>query len=160
MKCLFCSLKRENLLYEDELIRVIFDEYLVNRGYVFVVLRRYIEVWEELDEKEKIVLMQGVDFFMKVLKQILNFDGFNVGINFGEVVGQIVFYIYIYVILRWKGDCNRLRGGVRKVVLDIEDENLIMKECWEKNRLGREEVEFLRKVFFSFLGEGIQFCFF
>ncbi|BAD85828.1 probable bis(5'-adenosyl)-triphosphatase, HIT family [Thermococcus kodakarensis KOD1] len=154
MKCPFCSPKRENLLYEDELIRVILDEYPANRGHVLVVPRRHIEAWEELDEKEKIALMQGVDLSMKALKQTLNPDGFNVGINLGEAAGQTVSHIHIHVIPRWKGDCNRPRGGVRKAVLDIEDENLTMKERWEKNRLGREEVESLRKAFLSLLGEG------
>lgn len=153
MKCPFCSPKRENLLHEDELIRVILDGYPANRGHVLVTPRRHVEAWEELDEKEKIALMQGVDLSMKVLKQALNPDGFNVGINLGEAAGQTVSHIHIHVIPRWKGDCNRPRGGVRKAVLDIEDENLNRKERWEKNRLGREEVESLRKAFLSLLGE-------
>ncbi|HDZ35937.1 MAG TPA: HIT family protein, partial [Thermococcus sp.] len=39
------------------------------------------------------------------------------------------------------------RGGVRKAVLDVEDENLSMKERWEKNRLREEEIAMLREAF-------------
>ncbi len=55
MGCPFCSPKRENLLYEDELIRVILDEYPANRGGHVLVIppRRHVETWEELDEKRK-----------------------------------------------------------------------------------------------------------
>ncbi len=99
--------------------------------------------------------MQGVDLSMKALKQALNPDGFNVGINLGQAAGQTVPpHIHIHVIPRWKGDCNRPRGGVRKAVLDIEDENLNRKERWEKNRLGKDEVDSLRRAFLSLLGEG------
>lgn len=155
MDCPFCSPKRENLLYEDKLIRIILDGYPANRGHVLVIPRRHVETWEELDEKEKTALIRGgVDLSMKTLKKAMNPDGFNVGINLGEAAGQTVPHIHIHVIPRWKGDCNRPRGGVRKAVLDIEDENLTMKERWKKNRLGgREEVESLRKALLSLLGE-------
>jgi hypothetical protein len=51
------------------------------------------------------------------------------------------------VIPSWEGDCAHPRGGVRKAVLDLEDENLSLKARWERNRLSGEEIEMLREVF-------------
>lgn len=151
MKCPFCNPEPENLLYEDKLIKILLDGYPASRGHVLVVPRRHVETWEELENNEKEALIRGVDLAMKTLRKTLHPDGFNVGINIGEAAGQTVRHLHIHVIPRWKGDCNRPRGGVRKAVLDVEDENLSMRERWEKNRLGREKVESLKGAFFSLL---------
>lgn len=43
MECPFCTPREENLLYEDELVRVLVDSYPANRGHLLVVPRRHVE---------------------------------------------------------------------------------------------------------------------
>jgi len=43
-------------------------------------------------------------------------EGFNIGINDGEVAGQSVFHCHIHLIPRRKGDVEKPRGGVRHVI--------------------------------------------
>jgi ATP adenylyltransferase len=147
MECPFCRPGERNLLYEDNLVRILLDSYPANRGHLLVVPRRHVESWWELREEEKGALLRGVELAMEALKMALKPDGFNVGVNLGEAAGQTVRHIHIHVIPRWNGDCNHPRGGVRKAVLDIEDENLSMKERWIRNRLRNEELEELRRSF-------------
>ncbi|MBO8174106.1 MAG: HIT family protein [Thermococcus sp.] len=147
MKCPFCNANPEVLLYEDDLIRILIDSYPANRGHLLVVPRRHVEKWEKLSFEEKVALLRGIELAIEKLKQTLNPDGFNVGINLGKAAGQTVPHLHIHVIPRYEGDTNFPRGGVRKAVLDIEDENLELKERWIRNRMSEEEIEKLRQAF-------------
>ncbi|AFL94878.1 hypothetical protein CL1_0673 [Thermococcus cleftensis] len=147
MECPFCSARPGTILYEDELIRILLDSYPASRGHLLVVPRRHVESWWELSEEEKVALIRGMELAMEKLAQVLKPDGFNVGINLGRAAGQTVPHLHLHVIPRREGDCAHPRGGVRKAVLDLEDENLSLKERWVKNRLSGEEVERLREAF-------------
>lgn len=147
MDCPFCNPREELILYEDGLIRILIDSYPANRGHLLVVPRRHVERWEDLTEEEKATLVRGIDLAIERLKKALKPDAFNIGINLGRAAGQTVPHLHMHVIPRWEGDCRHPRGGVRKAVLDLEDENLSLKERWEKNRMSGEEVKRLRKAF-------------
>jgi diadenosine tetraphosphate (Ap4A) HIT family hydrolase len=43
-------------------------------------------------------------------------DGFNIGINWGEAAGQTVPYPHVHLIPRRKGDMTDPTGGVRHVI--------------------------------------------
>ena len=43
-------------------------------------------------------------------------DGFNIGINWGKAAGQTVMYPHVHLIPRKHGDCADPIGGVRSVV--------------------------------------------
>ncbi|WP_456365563.1 HIT family protein [Thermococcus sp.] len=146
MKCPFCNPRRDNVVHEDGLIRIILDGYPASRGHLLVVPRRHVERWDELTGEEKAALIRGAEMAMKALKEALKPDGFNVGMNLGEAAGQTVPHLHVHVIPRWKGDCRKPRGGIRKAVLDLEDENLSMRERWIRNRLRDEEVKAVRRA--------------
>ncbi|NJE30495.1 HIT family protein [Thermococcus sp. 18S1] len=147
MECPFCSTRPEVILYEDELIRILIDSYPANRGHLLVVPRRHVESWWELSGEEKVALIRGMELAMEKLRETLKPDAFNVGMNLGREAGQTVPHLHLHVIPRWKGDCAHPRGGVRKAVLDLEDENLSLKERWVRNRLNEKEIEKLREAF-------------
>jgi diadenosine tetraphosphate (Ap4A) HIT family hydrolase len=149
MECPFCNAKREAILYDDGIIRILVDSYPANRGHLLVVPRRHVESPNELSPEEKEALLRGIELVMEKLSRTLRPDGFNVGINLGKAAGQTVPHLHVHVIPRWEGDCAHPRGGVRKAVLDLEDENLSLRERWEKNRMSDEEIEVLRKAFRS-----------
>jgi len=44
-------------------------------------------------------------------------DGFNIGMNCGEVAGQTIFHCHIHLIPRRKGDVENPRGGIRNLIL-------------------------------------------
>ena len=43
-------------------------------------------------------------------------DGFNVGVNYGEAAGQTVKWPHVHLIPRHVGDCKDPTGGVRGVI--------------------------------------------
>ena len=147
MECPFCKPLKEQLLYEDGMIRILLDAYPASRGHLLVVPRGHVERWEDLSGEEKMALIRGMELAMEALRETLKPDAFNVGMNLGKEAGQTVSHLHLHVIPRWEGDCSHPRGGVRKAVLDLEDENLNMRERWERNRLNPEEVSLLREAF-------------
>ncbi|WP_297064874.1 HIT family protein [Thermococcus sp.] len=147
MECPFCRPQKEQLIYEDDLIRILLDAYPASRGHLLVVPRRHVERWGELSEEEKLALIRGMELAMAVLRETLEAEAFNVGMNLGREAGQTVPHIHLHVIPRWKGDSKNPRGGVRKAVLDLEDENLNLKERWLMNRLSPKEEKALREAF-------------
>ncbi|WP_297470849.1 HIT family protein [Thermococcus sp.] len=147
MECPFCYPPEEQLLYEDELVRILLDAYPASRGHLLVVPRRHVERWEDLREEEKLALIKGMELAMAILRETLKAEAFNVGMNLGKEAGQTVPHIHLHVIPRWRGDSKNPRGGVRKAVLDLEDENLNMKERWLRNRLSPKEEKVLRDAF-------------
>ena len=45
-----------------------------------------------------------------------NPDGYNVGLNCGELAGQSVMHIHMHLIPRYRVDVDNPRGGVRGVI--------------------------------------------
>ncbi len=147
MKCPFCNPDEERILYGDGLIRILIDSYPASRGHLLVVPVRHVESWEDLRGEEVGAILKGIKLAMKGLKETLRPDAFNVGINLGKAAGQTVPHLHVHVIPRWEGDCRHPRGGVRKAVLDLEDENLSLKRRWEKNRLSDWDIKRLKEEF-------------
>ena len=45
-------------------------------------------------------------------------DGYNAGVNCGEVSGQTVMHVHVHLIPRYFGDTDCPKGGVRGVIPD------------------------------------------
>ncbi|WP_256243224.1 HIT family protein [Bacillus sp. V3B] len=50
----------------------------------------------------------------KLLDEHYQPDGYNIGVNCGEVAGQTIFHVHL--IPSYKGDMEDLHGGVRGVI--------------------------------------------
>jgi diadenosine tetraphosphate (Ap4A) HIT family hydrolase len=57
-------------------------------------------------------------------------DGFNVGMNFGEAAGQTVDWPHIHLIPRRSGDVDNPRGGVRNIIPGAGDYTETQELAW------------------------------
>ena len=115
--CIFCSIKKDELLFENNLAYASTDSYPVSKFHSLVVPKRCIKNFFELNNQEIIACN---DLIKKLQKKILSEDntvkGFNIGTNSGKVAGQSIFHCHIHVIPRREGDLENPQGGVRSVI--------------------------------------------
>ena len=52
----------------------------------------------------------------KMLDDMYQPDGYNIGINCGEAAGQTIFHVHVHLIPRYNGDMVDPCGGVRGVI--------------------------------------------
>ena len=115
--CIFCKIRRNELIFENDLAYASSDSYPVSQFHSLVVPKRCIENYFELNENE---ILACNDLIKKLKKKIISEDksveGFNIGTNAGKVAGQSIFHCHIHVIPRRKGDVDNPQGGVRSVI--------------------------------------------
>ena len=116
-ECIFCSIKTERLISENEFFFVIRDLYPVTDLHTLIIPKQHVESFFELSSDKQ-------SFFLNILnkqKEVLQIEdstisGFNIGINDGKDAGQTVMHCHIHLIPRRYGDMNDPRGGVRGVI--------------------------------------------
>ena len=109
-------LENRNRIIENEIGFVILDGFPVSNGHCLVIPKRVYADYFESTYEEIIGLQKLVIETKSYLDQNYNPDGYNVGINCGEVSGQTVPHVHIHVIPRYAGDMENPRGGIRGVI--------------------------------------------
>ena len=99
----------DSLVEEDYHIKVFTDKYPVTEGHLLFV-PKYNTVHVLMDCFEQAVQ----DGIRRV--QLGEWDGFNVGFNYGQAAGQTVEWPHVHLIPRRKGDMEDPTGGVRHVI--------------------------------------------
>jgi diadenosine tetraphosphate (Ap4A) HIT family hydrolase len=115
--CLFCTIKKEDIIEENEFAYATFDSYPVSSQHCLIVPKRHVKDYFELNNDE----VTGCDQLIKKIKnQVEKNDktvkGFNIGINSGKVAGQSIMHCHIHLIPRREGDVENPQGGVRGVI--------------------------------------------
>ncbi|MEM1626308.1 MAG: HIT domain-containing protein [Sulfolobaceae archaeon] len=129
-ECLFCRVLKENddrknyIVYRGKLSYIILNAFPYNPGHVMVVPYRHVPTLELLDDNEGLELFQLVQLSLKVLREVYNPDGFNIGVNIGKVAGAgIESHVHIHIVPRWSGDTNFMPvfGNVKVIPEALED---------------------------------------
>ncbi len=107
--CLACDGKGADdlVLGVGETCLVMMNKFPYNNGHLLVAPRRHLPDLSGLSEKERCDLLLTVDKAIAALKDLMNPDGFNVGLNLGRVAGAgIEEHLHFHVVPRWSGDTN------------------------------------------------------
>jgi ATP adenylyltransferase len=120
--CLFCDFSkleknkankardRKNLiLYRSRECFVILNRYPYNSGHLMVVPYFHTPTFDGLSDDTLFDLIKTVDRSVKILREALNPDGFNMGLNFGKVAGAgMESHMHMHVVPRWTGDTDSM----------------------------------------------------
>ena len=115
--CLFCGLREGNarpVTARTPAFFAVEDKYPVNVGHTLVIPARHVARMRDLTVAEFAELKQILEIVQDQLTE-QNAEGFNIGVNEGEVAGQTVSHLHIHVIPRYSGDVAQPRGGVRNI---------------------------------------------
>lgn len=111
--CIFCtriaeSRDRENyILYRGERGFLILNLYPYNNGHMMAVPYNHVASLEDLDTETLTELMLLVNKGLAALRKAMSPQGFNVGVNIGEVAGAgVAGHVHIHIVPRWGGDTN------------------------------------------------------
>ncbi|MBQ6129281.1 MAG: HIT family protein [Lachnospiraceae bacterium] len=106
--CIFCKLANgqipTNTIYEDDDFRVFLDAAPATRGHCLIVPKEHFDDLEDLDDKVAAKVLPLAKKIMKLLKEKLGWEGFNVVQNNKELAGQTVFHFHMHLIPRYSGD--------------------------------------------------------
>lgn len=106
--CIFCKIANgdipTNALYEDEVVKVIFDLGPASRGHVLILPKNHFDNVYSLDSETAAHIFQVAVKVANGLKTALNCDGLNIVQNNGEAAGQTVMHFHMHLIPRYKND--------------------------------------------------------
>ena len=106
--CIFCKLANgdipTNSLYEDDIVKVIFDAGPASDGHVLILPKNHYDDIYSMDEDTAAHIFKVATRIAKAYKQSLDYEGLNIVQNNGEAAGQTVFHFHIHLIPRYEGD--------------------------------------------------------
>jgi len=115
--CLFCEIPQQRVIASNALAYAVLDSYAVTPMHSLVMPRRHAKTYFDLGRPEINACNQLLDELRSNISgEDRSVEGFNIGINCGEVAGQSIFHCHIHLIPRRKGDVESPRGGVRHVI--------------------------------------------
>ena len=111
--CMLCQKPSQNddaanyILYRGDKNFVIMNVYPYNPGHLMIAPFRHIANLEELANDELHEHIEIVSRSVKVLRQVFDPGGFNLGTNIGAEAGAgIADNLHTHVVPRWQGDTN------------------------------------------------------
>lgn len=116
------------LLWEGRHVFAMMNRYPYTGGHMMVIPVRHVGSIEDLTHRERAAMFDLLDICIRVLKEAMNPEGFNIGMNLGTAAGAGVDdHLHIHIIPRWSGDTNFMTvvGEVR-----IINEDLV--KTWKK----------------------------
>lgn len=111
--CIFCKLANgeipTNTLYEDDVVKVIFDLGPATKGHVLIIPKEHFDDVFSMDEDVAAHVFAVASRVAKALHEELGCDGMNILQNNGEIAGQTVFHFHMHIIPRYKDDLVNIK---------------------------------------------------
>ena len=111
--CILCEKPKEKkdapnyILFRGEKNFIMLNSYPYNPGHLMIAPYRHVATLEELTDEELHEHFEIVSRSLKVLRQVFDPGGFNIGINLGRVAGAgIDDHVHTHIVPRWQGDTN------------------------------------------------------
>jgi len=111
--CILCQKPKQKndasnfILYRGDKNFVIMNSFPYNPGHLMIAPYRHVANLDELTNEELHEHIEIVSRSIKVLRQLFNPGGFNLGINMGKTAGAgIEDHVHTHIVPRWQGDTN------------------------------------------------------
>ncbi|MCH7752509.1 MAG: HIT domain-containing protein [Planctomycetes bacterium] len=126
---------RQNLVVDvSEHTVALLNRYPYTNGHLLVAPLRHVGQLHELSDAEHLVTMQMLGRFTQTLATLIQAEGFNVGLNLGQVAGAgVPGHLHWHLVPRWSGDNNFMPTltGTRIISQSLEAvwEALVNDDC-------------------------------
>jgi ATP adenylyltransferase len=114
-ECIFCAAAgaasgddaAHGVVHRGERCLVVVNAYPYGSGHLMVAPHRHVGSLEELDAGELAEVSALTNRALRALRAVMAPDGFNLGVNVGEVAGAgFADHVHQHVVPRWQGDTN------------------------------------------------------
>lgn len=112
-RCIFCTKSRERrdatnlVLHRGTHGFVIMNLFPYNSGHLMVAPYAHVNSLEALSPESALELITLTNLSLRVLRDEIGPEGFNLGINLGRVSGAgIEDHVHLHIVPRWNGDTN------------------------------------------------------
>jgi len=141
--CVYCTNVeiKARLIIENELAWTFLTNIPIVAGHTLISPKRCVRKLEDLNEKERLAILNLADTTMSMLRKTFCAEGFNCVWNQEKLAGQSVPHFHLHVISRTDGDDGLLGYDPRSMIYRTGDrepsseEELIMIANKIKNNL-------------------------
>jgi ATP adenylyltransferase len=139
--CIFCpgSERGEDeehlILYVGVLTTVLMNRFPYNNGHLLVAPIQHVPGLDQLSDEESLDLLLMVRKSIDILRNTMNPEGFNVGLNLGRVAGAgMEEHMHFHIVPRWNGDTNYMTvfGEVRVIPEHIKETYKKLRNAFDK----------------------------
>ncbi|MEW6060212.1 MAG: HIT domain-containing protein [Actinomycetota bacterium] len=131
--CIFCDLprcgddSRARILARGGYGFAVLNNYPYNPGHLMVAPFEHVGDLEGLDSEEMLDIGRLLQASIRALREEMDPQGFNVGMNLGHVAGAgIPDHLHWHVVPRWNGDTNFMPVvGQTRVLPELLDETYL-----------------------------------
>jgi ATP adenylyltransferase len=139
--CVFCvgsdasDDARRYVVHRGEEVFSILNAYPYANGHLMVAPYGHVPSIEQLDEAALLELMTETRAALGALRRAYGPDGFNMGINEGQVAGAgFEDHLHLHVVPRWGGDNNYMPviADTRVLPQSLEDSYAALSAAWPR----------------------------
>lgn len=147
-ECFFCRMIKENkdtenyILYRGTYNFVVLNKYPYSPGHIMVVPYAHISNLSELRDEASLEFIHLTNKSIDWLKDSLEPQGFNLGINLGRIAGAgIEDHIHLHIVPRWLGDANFMTivGETRVISEALNETFKKIKEAMNSRFCGNDK---------------------
>jgi len=123
------------ILHRGEHNAVIMNLFPYNNGHLMIIPYAHQATFEGLPDAALLEVMVLANRCVAVLREAMNAQGFNIGVNLGKVAGAgIREHVHMHVVPRWEGDTNFITtvGGIRCIPEDLQESYDRLKKVWDR----------------------------
>jgi len=110
--CIFCPVKKQSdeqrlIIHRTQHSLVMLNRYPYSYGHLIIAPIRHVKSISKLKPEEMQDILHHLGQSIDILKEAFCPNGFNVGMNLGQIAGAgILYHLHLHIIPRWKGDMN------------------------------------------------------
>jgi ATP adenylyltransferase len=113
----------------------IMNRFPYNSGHLMIAPIRHLGTYEHLDSQEIVAMHRLLCRALQVMKNVFRPQGFNIGMNLGEIAGAgVVGHVHMHVVPRWQGDTNYMPviADTKVVIESLDNTYQLFKQALNK----------------------------
>lgn len=140
--CVFCGKQSQTdgeslIVYRGKHIYIVMNLFPYNNGHIMLIPYRHIADITDFTPEESAEMAHLEQLAVKVLRQVLSCEGYNMGYNIGAAAGAgVASHLHQHIVPRWFGDTNFM-----PVVADTKVISEHMEVTFKKLKEGFELAE-------------------